>query len=158
MTRPLSFRRTLAGGLVILVLSQLPDLIFRLHHYVFALLFMPALGFATRVSAVLQGLLLGIFANGVGKYGWESVLETAAELRRDAALGSDLPSLVTNASNWGDVAGELFSRAALVWKGVPAELESQWNGFSLLVDDVERYTGTATSESAPFPYSSALQD
>lgn len=175
---PFYLRWTVAGGLVLLVLSQLPDLVFRLHHYLFALLFTPcasfpgavspispaadvilslrALGFATRVSAALQGLLLGIFANGVGKYGFESILETAAELRRDAAFGSDLPVLQTNASTWPAYTGELFNEAALRWEAVPSALESDWNGFSLLVDDVERYRGTA--KSAVFVFFLALLD
>lgn len=64
-----------------MVLSQLPDLTFRLHHYIFAILFMPALGFATRTSAALQAVLIGVFADGVGKFGFDSILQTAAEVR-----------------------------------------------------------------------------
>lgn len=44
-------------------------------------MFIAALCFATRTSLVLQCLLLGILANGIAKFGLESVLQTADEVQ-----------------------------------------------------------------------------
>ncbi|KAL7415491.1 hypothetical protein BDY24DRAFT_383134 [Mrakia frigida] len=138
---------TVACGLVIVVLSQLPDLTFRLHHYIFAIMFVPALGFATRPSLALQFLLLGICCNGIGKFGFESILQTVAELQRDAALDTSIPTFITNSSTWGNFTDGAFVNSSLQWNAIPSELASSWNGFSLLVDDVERYVGSGTNSS-----------
>lgn len=71
------------GGLVILVLATaLPGLEFRLHHYVVGLVLVPGLAFVTRPSAFFQGLLLGMFLDGVGRWGFDSILETRECLSR----------------------------------------------------------------------------
>ena len=200
--------RTVACGLVIVVLSQLPDLTFRLHHYVssfaarslgtrksrtrradlvfssrsqvFAIMFVPALGFATRPSLALQFLLLGICCDGVGKFGFESILETVSEvgrsfssslevsltfspsfsslqLQRDAALDTSIPTFITNFSTWANLTDGAFVNSSLLWNAIPTELASSWNGFSLLVDDVERYVGSGTSESSLFSSRSSVK-
>lgn len=69
------------GGLTILVLDLLPGLTFRLHHYVFAMLLIPGTAFPTRISALLGAFLLGMFLNGVSRWGYASILQTAAEVR-----------------------------------------------------------------------------
>ncbi len=68
------------GGLVILILSQLPSLTFRLHHYVFAMLMIPLTAFPTRISAILQAFFLGVFLDGVSRWGFASILQTATEV------------------------------------------------------------------------------
>ncbi len=65
-----------AGGLVTLVLSQLPGLELRLHHYVLSMVLIPGTGFPTRLSAVYQGFLLGMFLNGVAAFGFDSLLQS----------------------------------------------------------------------------------
>ncbi|KAL0951389.1 hypothetical protein HGRIS_008085 [Hohenbuehelia grisea] len=149
------------GGLVTLVISQLPGLQLRLHHYIIALVALPGTGFPTRISAILQGFLLGTFLNGVAAFGYDSILQTAQEvsicfgqgvnlsfnialfhqLRQDATLGSDLPIILTNASNW-NISIPLVNQS-ISWDALP----SGWDSFSLLVDDVERYAGTALNYS-----------
>jgi hypothetical protein len=69
------------GGLIILVLSQLPDLWLRLHHYILAMIFMPGTAFPTRLSAIYQGFLLGSFLNGAAAWGFDSILQTEADVR-----------------------------------------------------------------------------
>lgn len=71
----------IAGGLVALVLALLPTLEFRLHHYIVAIVLMPVTGFPTRLSAIYQGFLLGLFLNGGAAYNFDSILQTAAEVR-----------------------------------------------------------------------------
>ncbi|KAK0478298.1 hypothetical protein IW261DRAFT_1551663 [Armillaria novae-zelandiae] len=125
------------GGLVVLVLALLPGLEIRLHHYIIAMVLIPGTAFPTRLSAIYQGLLLGLFLNGAAAYGFDSVLQTADELRQDAPLGSDLPTFLTNSTNYN--ASILFENQTIAWDSLPAG----WDGFALLVDDVERYVGTA---------------
>ncbi|KAI0800865.1 hypothetical protein C8Q74DRAFT_1192364 [Fomes fomentarius] len=128
-----------AGGLVTLVLSQLPGLELRLHHYVLSMVLIPGTGFPTRLSAVYQGFLLGMFLNGVAAFGFDSVLQSPDSLRRDAPLGSDLPSFATNSTSFNSSLP--FQNQTLFWNPLPNE--EGWDGFALLVDDVERYVGTA---------------
>ena len=70
----------IAGGLVTLVLSQLPGLELRIHHYILAMVLMPGTGFPTRLSAIYQGFLLGMFLNGVAAFGFDSILQTPADV------------------------------------------------------------------------------
>lgn len=152
------------GGLVVLVLALLPGLEIRVHHYIIAMVLIPGTAFPTRLSAIYQGLLLGLFLNGAAAYGFDSILQTADEvclflwhfffyffflflfvsmliraiqLRQDAPLGSDLPTFLTNSTNY--IASIPFENQTIAWDSLPAG----WDGFALLVDDVERYVGTA---------------
>ena len=70
-----------AGGLVLVVLALLPGLTLRLHHYIIALILLPATAFPTRLSAVYQGFLLGLCVNGGAAFGWDPILQTAHEVR-----------------------------------------------------------------------------
>jgi hypothetical protein len=127
----------IAGALVAVVLASLPGLVFRLHHYIIAMALMPGTGFPTRPSAVYQGFLLGLFLNGAAAFGLASILQTAADLVEDAPLGTTLPAFVTNSTNYN--ASIPFINQTIFWDALP----SGWDGFSLIVDDVERYVGTA---------------
>lgn len=69
------------GGAVLLVLSQLPGLELRIHHYFYPILLIPGTAFPTRLSAAYQALLLGIFLDGAARWGFASILQTAAEVR-----------------------------------------------------------------------------
>ncbi|CAE6397393.1 unnamed protein product [Rhizoctonia solani] len=135
-------RYTLAG-IAIAVLVSLPGLTFRLHHYFAAILLMPLTAIPSRVSAVCQAFLLGMFLQGVAKFGFDSILQTAAELRRDAPLGSSLPTFITNSST----VVSSFANSSISWNAISSELSGSegWNGFSLLVDDVQRLAGDSLS-------------
>ncbi|KAH8102430.1 hypothetical protein BXZ70DRAFT_928537 [Cristinia sonorae] len=139
---PYYLRWYIIGGLVILVLSQLPGLELRLHHYIFATALMPGTAFPTRLSAIYQGLLLGIFLNGVAAFGFASILQTSKDLRRDAPLGSALPSFRTNATNYNSSVP--LQNQTIFWDAL---VDDSWDGFALLIDDVERYVGTALNYS-----------
>ncbi|KAJ6621594.1 hypothetical protein B0H10DRAFT_962113 [Mycena sp. CBHHK59/15] len=125
------------GGLVVIVLSQLPGLTLRIHHYILAIVLIPGTALPTRVSAICQGFLLGLFLNGAAAYGFDSILQTPAELREDATLGSELPTFLTNSTTYN--ASVPLTNQTIFWAAPPAG----WDGFSLLVDDVERYAGAA---------------
>ena len=139
-----------------LVLALLPGLQFRLHHYVIAMVLVPGTAWPTRASAVYQGFLLGLFLNGVAAWGFDSILQTAAQvsshplrvpsnvlmhlqLQRDAALITDTPIFLTNSSTFN--AALPLVNQTISWAALPDG--EGWDGFALLVDDVERYAGAA---------------
>lgn len=134
------------GGLVTLVLALLPGLEFRLHHYIISMALFPGIGFPTRLSAIYQGFLLGMFLNGVAAFGFDSILQTAASLVGDGTTGSPLPTFLTNSTTYN--ASIALANQTISWHGMPTAIATQgWNGFALLVDDVEVYVGTALNYS-----------
>ncbi|KAG8702827.1 hypothetical protein FRC09_004516 [Ceratobasidium sp. 395] len=134
------------AGVIVAVLASLPTLTFRLHHYIAAILLTPLTAFPTRLSAIYQAFLLGMFLQGVAKFGFDSILQTTTELRRDAPLGSSLPSFVTNSTT---IFPAGLINASVTWSPISTGLADSegWNGFSLLVDDVQRLTGQVLSYS-----------
>lgn len=76
------------GGLTVLVLAFLPTLNLRIHHYVLAMALIPGTAFPTRLSAIYQGFLLGMFLNGAAAWGFDSILQTAAQVRLTLAASS----------------------------------------------------------------------
>ncbi|VDB95627.1 unnamed protein product [Peniophora sp. CBMAI 1063] len=128
------------GAGVVLALALLPTLNLRVHHYIFAIMFIPGTAFPTRLSAVFQGFLLGMFLNGVAAWGFDGILQTTVNLRRDAPTGTPLPKLegvYDAALPWAD--------RVVQWASIPENAAA--DGFKLLVDDVERYTGPALNYS-----------
>ncbi|KAJ5304180.1 uncharacterized protein N7443_003840 [Penicillium atrosanguineum] len=81
--------------LFILILAPLPGLRLRIHHYILAILLMPGTAFPTRPSLIYQGLLLGLFINGVARWGFASIIETPA------ALGELAPGRSGSSGWWG---------------------------------------------------------
>ncbi|KAK7726454.1 hypothetical protein SLS63_007614 [Diaporthe eres] len=86
-------------------------------------------------SLVYQGILVGLFINGVAKWGFDSILQTAAALQGDAILGTVLPTIT--ASN------VTTSNITFSWSSVP----EGYNGASVLVNDVERYRSAQDEQS-----------
>ncbi|KDR85343.1 hypothetical protein GALMADRAFT_132046 [Galerina marginata CBS 339.88] len=127
----------IAGGLVTLVIALLPGLSLRLHHYIVPMIIIPGTAFPTRLSAIYQGLLLGLFLNGTAAFGFASILQTPDDLRQDAPLGSDLPTWLTNSTSYNSSIP--FANQTIFWDA----LITGWDGFALLVDDVQRYAGPA---------------
>lgn len=128
------------GGLVLMVLALLPGLSLRLHHYILPMILLPGTAFPTRLSAIYQGLLLGLFLNGVAAFGFDPIVQSAAALRQDATLGSLLPTFLTNSTNWESSIA--LVNQTLRWAPLPDDPASHWSAFALLVDDIERYAGT----------------
>lgn len=134
------------GGLATLALAFLPGLQFRLHHYVISMALLPGTGFPTRPSAIYQGFLIGMFLNGVAAFGFDPILQTAVDLARDGPTGSPLPAFLTNSTTYN--ASIALANQTIFWGDIPNELFAQgWDGFSLLIDDVERYAGNALNYS-----------
>ncbi|KAI0143146.1 hypothetical protein GGR57DRAFT_495330 [Xylariaceae sp. FL1272] len=116
--------------LAILIALALPSLNLRIHHYILALLLIPGTSIQTRPSLLYQGLLVGLFINGIARWGFDSVLQTSSALQGDAQLGTALPAILTPAIN------TTLSQIAFQWQSAP---EIRYDGISILVNDVERY-------------------
>ncbi|KAM5442264.1 hypothetical protein MferCBS31731_002638 [Microsporum ferrugineum] len=135
----------------IFILLALPGLRLRIHHYILAILLMPGTAIPTRPSIVYQGLLLGLFVHGVGRWGFASIIETPV------ALG-ELPSVGTW---WGATSPNITNSSVTVSLASPHESHyypgngnitfKLWDralmdklhvdGVSVLVNDVERWRG-----------------
>jgi hypothetical protein len=117
-------------GIGLGVLSALPGLTLRIHHYILALLLLPGTSMQTRVSLVAQGLLVGLFVNGIARWDFSPVVQTEAALRGDAQLGSYIPAILEPVVNQANI--------TFVWEAVA----KGWTGVSVVVNDVERFRGT----------------
>ena len=103
---------------------------------------MPGTAFVTRPSAIFQGFLLGMFIDGAMRWGLDSILQTSASLVGDGATGSPLPAFLTNSTNFASYVAE----GIVAWEPISADLAAQgYDSFALLVDDVYKYSGTATN-------------
>lgn len=120
----------IAGIIIALVLPQLN---LRIHHYILALLLLPGTSIQIRPTLLYQGLLIGLFINGIARWGFDSVLQTDGALQGDAQLNSGLPKIeapkITLAKN--------ISTISFSWLPPSAPFD----GISVLVNDVERYRG-----------------
>ncbi|KAF2124923.1 hypothetical protein P153DRAFT_425982 [Dothidotthia symphoricarpi CBS 119687] len=114
----------------ILIAVALPGVELRIHHYILALLLLPGTAMQNRASLLYQGILLGLFINGVARWDFDAVLQTSDALRGDARLDSPVPPVFEPRV---DGATALFS-----WDGARGE---GVQGLSVLVNDVERFRG-----------------
>lgn len=142
-------------GLILLILLPLPGLRLRIHHYILAILLIPGTAFPTRPSLIYQGLLLGLFINGVARWGFASIIETPA------ALGERSPGPHGAHGWWGATFPNITDESVLI--SLPGEGSEEkyrgngnitfalWehermadlgvDGVSVLVNDVERWRG-----------------
>lgn len=116
-------------GIAMGCLILMPGLEFRLHHYIIALLLLPGTSLQTRPSLLYQGILLGLFINGVARWGYASILQTPEALREESQLGSAIPSV-----------SQPILESTNITFSIP-ELAHGFDGLSVLVNDVERYHG-----------------
>ncbi|KAF2876518.1 hypothetical protein BDV95DRAFT_560958 [Massariosphaeria phaeospora] len=118
-------------GIGLLILLAIPNLDLRIHHYILALLLLPGTSLQTRTSLLFQGLLVGLFINGVARWGFAPILQTAASLRGDAQLGYGIPSILPPTFS------PTTSNITFEWD----HLLRGYEGVSVLVNDVERFRG-----------------
>ncbi|ORY11250.1 hypothetical protein BCR34DRAFT_330436 [Clohesyomyces aquaticus] len=116
-------------GVTLLVLLAIPGFSLRIHHYILALLLLPGTALQTRPSLLYQGLLVGLFINGIARWGFAPILQTKAALQGDALLGRAIPDILAPVINSTNIT---FS-----WDG----LAPGYEGVSVLVNDVERFRG-----------------
>lgn len=125
-------------ALVIIIFVNLPELNLRIHHYIIALLLMPGTAIQTRPSLLYQGILTGLYVNGLARWGWDSVLQTDIALRGDAGLNFGVPVIPPPVINLGDNQSITFD---LPLEGGTSDIGLEADGISVLVNDVERYRG-----------------
>jgi hypothetical protein len=114
----------------ILLCLLIPGVNLRIHHYILALLLLPGTSLQTRSSLLYQGILLGLFVNGVARWDFDSVLQTSEALRADAMLNSIVPISLSPVID----AGAEGLALTLTWAPPPTLMD----GISVLVNDVER--------------------
>lgn len=116
----------------ILVSLLLPGLSLRIHHYILALLFLPGTSMQTRPALLYQGLLIGLFINGIARWGFDPVLQTPGALQGDAPHNSRLPII-----SKPNISSGPNSTISFHWLTPP----EPYDGISVLVNDVERFRG-----------------
>lgn len=126
-------KRYLATLICLAVGSLIPQLHLRIHHYILALILIPCTAIRTRRSLLYQGFLVGLFVNGIARWGWDPVLQTSEDLRGDGPLDSIVPQL---------------SSSRVCTEGKQSNITFSWetsrnaigaDGMSVLVNDVERF-------------------
>lgn len=140
--------------LIILILLPLPGLRLRIHHYILAILLLPGTAFPTRPSLVYSGLLLGLFINGVARWGFASIIETPAALGELAPgrgghgwWGTSYPNITSNSvdislPNAGPDASHYGNGNITFHLWEPERMAKlDVDGISVLLNDVERWRG-----------------
>lgn len=120
----------------LLIFLATPGLNLRIHHYILALLFLPGTSFQNRPSLIYQGLLVGLFVNGVARWGFASIVELPADLLRGAQQGSLLPVVSVLAIGARNITFHLGSLPKY-----DPKTKVTYDGISVLVNDVERFRG-----------------
>ncbi|KAI5303343.1 hypothetical protein KEM56_007650 [Ascosphaera pollenicola] len=119
--------------LIIIICVPLPSLTFRIHHYILALLLLPGTSIQVRPALIYQGLLVGLFINGVARWDFASILETTEALRGDGVFNSPLPTI-------SDPAIEINSLVSTISFNVTVpNVMDGLEGLSVLIDDVEKF-------------------
>jgi len=116
-------------GSSLLLLLAIPNEHLRIHHYILALLLLPGTSMQTRPSLLYQGLLVGLFINGVARWDFDSLLQTNGQLFRTWPSRSLIPH----------VALPLLSTVAKISFPLNVSYPENYYGLSVLVNDVERF-------------------
>lgn len=135
------------------ILANLDHQTLRIHHYIIGLILLPGVGFKTTPSLLFSGLLFGLYVSGVARWDFDSIVQTEAQLNRGDAMNiGGLPELVTPLFEYSNITGPAENQLAdiiVTWKNSlsaeDAEFRDMWNGYSLIVNDVEQYRGNETS-------------
>ena len=71
----LDFCRYLPLVPILIVLAFIPGYTLRLHHYLYSLIAIPVLSLPNRVSLFGQAFTYALFIDGVGRWGWASIVQ-----------------------------------------------------------------------------------
>lgn len=129
-----------AMGASILLLLAIPGLKLRIHHYILALILLPGTSIQTRPSLIYQGLLVGLFINGIARWDFASILQTPGALLEDGQLGSLLPEVIA----------PIITASNITFSWIT--IAQGFHGISVLVNDVERYRGFQDREDLNFTW------
>ncbi|CAN9241081.1 unnamed protein product [Alternaria alternata] len=115
----------------ILICLIIPGVNLRIHHYILAMLLLPGTSLQTRPSLLYQGILLGLFVNGIARWDFDSVLQTSAALRDDAKFNSVVPKIL-NAVIESDTEGTV---ATFSYDVHPIGVNGQLHGMVLVASN-----------------------
>ncbi|KAK9466521.1 hypothetical protein V1512DRAFT_263799 [Lipomyces arxii] len=150
------FYKYLAGYAIVMFtligMALVPRLTIRIHHYILGLLILPSTAFQTTLSVLFQGLAVGMYLNGATRWGMDSILQTPYALMRGGPRDTDLAHFTTNTTN--------FNGSFVAWDyPMYPKTDVNYTGFSLLINDVERYRGPDKNISLDeFFYYSGLEE
>ncbi|KAM0723601.1 hypothetical protein Q7P37_000588 [Cladosporium fusiforme] len=120
----------------LLLLLTIPGENLRIHHYILALLLLPGTSFQNRPSLIYQGLLVGLFVNGIARWGFDSIIQTPGELLKDAQQKSLLPKIDVLDIGKNNITFDLGPLPIY-----DPKKKKSYDGISILVNDVERFRG-----------------
>ncbi|ORX40876.1 hypothetical protein BD324DRAFT_575252 [Kockovaella imperatae] len=121
---------------ILLILAFIPGYTLRIHHYLYCLAAIPVLSLPNRVSLFGQAFILGLFLDGVGRWGWASILQQTTSLIGDANTGTYVP-FPLNTSTITDIS----------WEPITQNLtEMGYTGVAVMVDDILRAIVNSSSE------------
>lgn len=84
------------------LVGALNNLELRIHHYIIGLVLVTGASTYTHLGLLYQGLLVGLYVNGVGRWGFDSTLESPSALARGSVVNQDIElMLVDSELTWG---------------------------------------------------------
>lgn len=118
----------------IIMLSQIPGLQVRLHHYIIGMVLLPGTRTKGWTAYIFQGMLLGLIVNGIARWGFSSIEETDLSLLRDDSKGRiEHPTFL----------GYTAENRSISWySNTNTEIIPR---YSLIINDIEVYKGVNTS-------------
>jgi hypothetical protein len=141
-------------AVTLLSLVCVPKMNVRIHHYILGLLLAPGTSMQNRPSLLFQGILVGLFINGIARWGFDSILQTPAELRGDAQLGSLLP-VVLPPVIYSNIGTALRPNITFKWE---FPFPEEYDGLSVLVNEVERYRAYEDTGEESFTWERHMDD
>ncbi|CAI7606107.1 unnamed protein product [Penicillium pancosmium] len=130
------------GALVlgVLILVAVPNMNLRIHHYILSLLLLPGTTLQTRPSLLFQGILVGLFINGIARWGFDSILQTPASLLDGGRLGTIPPNI--DPPQIPDLNHVIFN-----FPDLPPSVD----GIGVVVNDVLRYQEFKSNDKSSIP-------
>jgi hypothetical protein len=117
-------------GFLVAFLIVHDSMFLHIHHYFLGLLLFPLTCYPTRLSMILQALVLGLFINGASRWGFSSLLETKS---------SSPPKL---GPAWLNVTSAAFTSVSLIWEP-PNDITNGTEAvYYLKMNDMLAYVGT----------------
>ena len=139
MPRYLAFYASV--GTLLLVLMAIPRTNIRIHHYILALILLPGTSLQTRPSLLYQGFLVGLFINGIARWGFDSILQTPRELFGDD-IESPVPEIALPSID------SVKNSITFTWDKV----QRGYDSISVLINDVERFRGSEDHNESSFTW------
>lgn len=120
----------------IVILALVPYMKLRIHHDLLALLLIPGTAMQTRPSLLFQGILIGLYINGIARWGFGAILQTPASMLDGGKLGTPPPTITQPVIDHQN-------RIVFTFGDLPTRVD----GISVVVNDVLRFEGLKSNSS-----------